>query len=297
MSPDIRDRESLSEEDIHGLNFIRHTDRFCYRRHHFCGLRSHIFQVLKREDVENETRGILANGRWVFPKARPKKVLRIFRKKFGDFEEALDEIRRVKIIEKYLAPNHYARSNEFLVDYLDGPKRHLTLCGLQDFVEGERLDPWGPINWDYLSSIAEQMVMYPSRREDINRFVEQVVSKTDIFVRKVKAMILEAGYVPDLAGEGNLLITRSGNLKLVDINNVSRVTLAPRIDIDDKGYPVCDLSIVALSQLEEKILCRSILPEDNLYRIYLDPQRRKKVKALLEDFQLKYNPPSGLPVS
>jgi hypothetical protein len=82
----------------------------------------------------------------------------------------------------------------------------------------------------------------------------------------------------------NLLITPAGNIKLVDINNISKVFLGPKINLDDKGYPVCDKSIEAISMLEKKLLGKSIDKTEKLYKIFLDPQRMKEVVALEEKF-------------
>ena len=89
-----------------------------------------------------------------------------------------------------------------------------------------------------------------------------------------------------LAGVENLLITHTGDIKLVDINNISKVTFEPTISIDDKGYPVCDKSIEALSLLEQKLLARPIDMRETIYRAFLDPQRMKDVKALEKEFHL-----------
>ncbi len=97
-------------------------------------------------------------------------------------------------------------------------------------------------------------------------------------------MILEANHVPDLAGVGNLLLTPEGEVKLVDINNISRVSFGPTIGVDDKGYPVSDKSIQALSLLERKILARTINRMDAVYKTFLDSQRMRDVKVLEDRF-------------
>jgi hypothetical protein len=84
----------------------------------------------------------------------------------------------------------------------------------------------------------------------------------------------------------NLLITPTGNIKLVDINNISKVFLEPEIRLDDKGYPVCDKSIEAISMLEKKLLGKPIDKTERLYKIFLDPQRMKAVGELEEKFHL-----------
>jgi hypothetical protein len=99
-------------------------------------------------------------------------------------------------------------------------------------------------------------------------------------------MIMEAEHVPDLAGVGNLILTRSGAIKLVDINNISRVTFDPKIRVDDRGYPVGDKSIEALCLLEKKLLGKPINKGDPIYKTFLDPERMKDVKAAEEAFYL-----------
>ncbi|MDL1960036.1 MAG: hypothetical protein LWW99_11905, partial [Deltaproteobacteria bacterium] len=91
-------------------------------------------------------------------------------------------------------------------------------------------------------------------------------------------------------GAGNLILTRSGNIKLVDINNVSRVSFDSIISLDDRGYPICDKSIEALSLIEQKLLGRFLLRTDPIYDTFLDPERVKEVRALDEEFQLSMAP-------
>lgn len=93
-----------------------------------------------------------------------------------------------------------------------------------------------------------------------------------------------ASLSPSLAGVGNLILTRKGNIKLVDINNISTVTFSAEISLDDKGYPVCDKSIEVISLIEKKLLLRPIHMNETIYRTYLDPQRMKKVRAIEKDF-------------
>jgi hypothetical protein len=142
MPEDIRDKPYLNHKDILGLNFIRDPGIYYYRRHYRAGLRSHIMQVLNPENVENETKGIIIDGVKWYPRADPLKMLRIFRTRFKTLKEAEEELKRVKIIETYLAPDNLAMSEEFLVDYVMHGKREILLCGLQEYVEGEVLVPW-----------------------------------------------------------------------------------------------------------------------------------------------------------
>ena len=105
--------------------------------------------------------------------------------------------------------------------------------------------------------------------------------------RKAKNLIgvskrrsLNPGYLPDLAGVGNLLLTSQGDIKLVDINNISVVFFDSMIRLDDRGYPVCDKSIEALYLLEKGLVNDPNLENDPIYRFFLNPQRIKDVKAL-----------------
>jgi hypothetical protein len=54
--------------------------------------------------------------------------------------------------------------------------------------------------------------------------------------------------------------------------------------LDDRGYPVCDKSIEALSLLERNLLNRSIDPGEAVYRKFLDPKRMKDVRDLESAF-------------
>ena len=104
-------------------------------------------------------------------------------------------------------------------------------------------------------------------------------SKGDIFISKIKQMILEKRHVPDLAGVGNLVMVPSGEIKLVDMNNISGTFFDERIHLDDRGYPVCDKSIESLSFLERNLLGRPVDTTEPIYRHFLDPRRRKAVQA------------------
>ena len=79
----------------------------------------------------------------------------------------------------------------------------------------------------------------------------------------------------------------SGEIKLVDMNNISRVSFDSQIRLDDRGYPVCNKSIEALSLLERNLLGRCIDTGDPIYGHFLDPQRRKEVQAREEMFYEK----------
>ena len=181
MILDIRDKPRLNHSDILQLNFIRSAGPFVFKRYYRSGLRSHIMGVLRLEDVKKEKEGITKNGvRW-FPKAKPVKMLRIFRTRFGCLEDAMQELNRVKLVEKYLAPAYMARSNEFLVDYRVHGKYETLLCGLQEYVEGEILDPWGPLDRHALWALFCRMT---DRKEHQAEFRKSRIEKWAENVRK-----------------------------------------------------------------------------------------------------------------
>jgi hypothetical protein len=280
---DPRDKLSLTHEDVVAMNFVRAPGVYVYRRHFRAGLRSHIMQVLRPEDVERERTGVLGDGVRRFPKARPIKMLRIFRTRFKNLREAEEELARFKIVETYLAPLHMARSNEFLVDFAGKDKREPILCGLQEYVEGETINPWNRLDDEELASLRQRMsdMSGAASRGVWNATVR---ARAGEFVQRVKELISKAGYVPDLAGSGNLILTPSGLIKLVDINNISRISPGFSIPLDDRGYPVCDKSVEALSVLEKNLVGHPPDPEDAIYKVFLDPVRMEKVRALETQF-------------
>ena len=299
MPEDIRDKPYLIHKDILGLNFIRDPGIYLYRRHYRSGLRSHIMQVLNPEDVEKEKKGIIIDGfRW-YPRAEPLKILRIFRTRFNILEDAEEELKRVRIIQTYLAPDYIAGTGEFLVDYSRNGQCEILLCGLQEYVQGQILDPWGLLNKDHLASLRYDMGFDNTEDSVISsdQWIHRVRKRADNFVKRLKQMIAETGHVPDLAGAGNLILTRSGNIKLVDINNISMVSFDPVINLDDRGYPVCDKSIEALSLIEQKLLGRPSLRTEPIYDTFLDPERMKEVRALDEEFQISMAAPISWPGS
>ncbi len=282
MEEDIRDKPHLDHEEILALNFIRSPGHYLFREHYYMGLRSHIMEVLDPFDMEKQTRGVLINGlRW-YPRAEPLKMLRIFRIRFNDLEDAEEEIKKVKMIQEYLAPDHLARSEEFLLSYTDHGKTEILLCGLQEYVKGEMLDPWSRLDKNHLVSLLVRM----TSEKEADEWVHGVRENAGNFFMKLRRLILEKNAVPDLAGIGNLILTPSGHIKLVDINNISKVSFHPIIRLDDKGYPVCDKSIEALSLLEHKLLNRPASGSDFIYKTFLEPERMKEVKKLVKKFHL-----------
>jgi hypothetical protein len=288
MIKDIRDKSHITHEDILALNFIRKPGAYVFRKYHKQGLRSHIMEVLDPRDLQKQSKGETIDGIRVFPWAKPLKVLRIFRTKFFSAKEVFEEIKKLRIIEKYLPDDSYAKSDEFIVDYIWNKNRDFVLCGLQEYVDGEVLNPWDPISKHQLADLFTPM---ESRGcNGIQMTSEQLIhkfhKKVEHFTTCVKKMILEAKYIPDFAGVENLLITPTADIKLVDINNISKVFLGPKISLDDKGYPVCDKSIEAISMLEKKLLGKAIDKTEKIYKIFLDPQRMKEVSALEAKFNL-----------
>jgi len=291
-SEDIRDRAYLNHQDVLNLEFIRDPGVFFFRKHYRTGLRSHIMEVLDPAEVEKETKGLEVDGMMLYPRAEPLKMLRIFRTRFKTLKDAEEELRRVRIVQTYLSPDHVARSQEFLVDYGEQGKQQMLLCGLQEYVKGEVLEPWSHLDKAYLASLARDMETEAGEDRIVtnNRWIQVVQEKTENFVTKLKQMVVEASHVPDLAGVGNLILTPTGEIKLVDINNISNVSLDATIPLDDRGYPVCDKSIRVISLLEEKLLGRSVGKDDPIYETFLRPERTKKVKALEEEFHLSMQP-------
>jgi hypothetical protein len=286
MTKDIRDIPYLNHEDILELNFIRKPGNYFYRRYFRFGLRSHIMEVLLPKAVEIEKKGIMIDGLRLYPRAKPIKMLRIFRTRFDSLNSAREESKRVKVIVAYLAPDNVAVSDEFLVDYAINGKFELILCGLQEYVDGEILDPWGDLDEKHLIALVEQMNFEGVVDSEIAtaNWIERIRKRSAIFVKKIKDMIIKENHIPDLAGIGNLILTPYGQIKLVDINNISRVYFSSDIRLDDRGYPVCDKSIEALSLLEAKLLGRSINKNEVIYKTFLDVRRMKDVRAMEKAF-------------
>ncbi|MFO7715584.1 hypothetical protein [Desulfosarcina sp.] len=281
MPADIRNRSTISHADVTALNFVRSSTPYVFRRHFRQGLRSHIMEILDPTHVEVEKTGKMVAGVRCFSKATPHRMFRIFRGRLKTLENALFEIGRVKIVERYLAPDFMARSTECIVDYRGPEGRDLMLCGFQEYVAGEILDPWTILGAaDLLPALYETFGCQDSPLTlSKDNWIETVREKGSRFITKVKLMISEAGHIPDLAGAGNLIITASGGIRLVDINNISGVSMDPSIHLDEKGYPVCDKSIEALALIEEKILGRPVDMKADIYKWFLDPNRRRALKA------------------
>ncbi|OGP63230.1 MAG: hypothetical protein A2170_00755 [Deltaproteobacteria bacterium RBG_13_53_10] len=176
-----------------------------------------------------------------------------------------------------------ARSNEFLVDFTGRGQREPILCGLQEYMEGEMINPWNRLDDEELASLKKRMPE-PEVSESQEAWLANVRTQAQRLVLRLKELILKAGYVPDLAGSGNLILTPPGLIKLVDINNISRVTFDFSIPLDDRSYPVCDKSIEALSMLEKNLAGRPLDSEDKTYKVFLAPARMEEVRALEREF-------------
>ncbi|MDY6987764.1 MAG: hypothetical protein SWQ30_06875 [Thermodesulfobacteriota bacterium] len=288
MPVDIRDEPYIGHSDILGLNFIRDPGVYRYRRHYRQGLRSHVMEILSPQAVKNETRGVMVDGSRRYPRAEPFKMLRLFRARFKSLKDAKAELTRVKLITAYLAPDHLGRPEEFLVEYSPSGKGEILLCGLQEYVRGQILDPWSLLNKDHLVSILNDMGCDGAGKagREGDQWAHLVREEAASLVQKLKQMITEVHHVPDLAGIGNLIVTPKGGIKLVDINNISKVSFDSIVNLDDRGYPVCDKSIEALSHLEKKLVDRHAPEHDPIYKVFLDPERMKDVRAAEKAFYL-----------
>ena len=286
MPLDIRDKLALRHEDVVGLNFIRADSPFFFRRHFRQGLRSHIMEILKRSDVAAENEGVVIDGARSFPRARPTRMLRIFRARLGSLESALAEIARVSVVASYLGPEFIAESSEFLVDYHGPEGVSIMLCGFQAYIEGALLDPWSLLDGRHLLPNLYETLHKASERSETHQraWVSAARREGQRFTRAVKKMIADVRHIPDLAGAGNLVVTKAGKVKLVDINNISPVVFDAEIHLDDKGYPVCDKSIEALDLMEEKIVGRKSDADEAIYRFFLAPERRRRVQEQEERF-------------
>ena len=283
---DIRSKKRLKPADVLGLNFIREPAVYVYRPYPRQGLRSHIMEVLKPEDVRVEKHGVERDGVTWYPRARPVKMLRLFRTRFRPREDALEEIRRLKIIESYLPAENIARSEEFLVDYAVSGKTEILLCGLQVFVEGEILDPW---TLDADKHVSELLSCISAVRGSGDVKLDdarwcRLQTEVEVFIRSIMRMIRKSGMIPDLAGIGNILLTPAGRIRLVDINNICRVHFDEKIHLDDKDYPACDKSIEALYLLERHLLTPDVDIASPPYGHFLQPDRMAEVRKMEEQF-------------
>jgi len=209
-------------------------------------------------------------------------IFRIFRTRLTSLEQGLAEIRRVRLAEHYLLPDFLARSTEIIIDYQSPDGMRPILCGLQEYVRGEILDPWAPLPQDgLLANMAGRVKRLPDDAPDtVDRWITAARRKGVQFVERIKTMIADTSHVPDLAGIGNLIMTRDGTIKLVDINNISTVRMDNTVHLDNRGYPVCDKSIEVLSILEGQLIGAPVEPNEPLYQHFLKPLRMQTVRDL-----------------
>jgi len=281
QNTDIRDIASLTGKEVAALNFIRDSETCYFRKHNRQGMRSHIFEVLAADDLLKETNGEIVDSiRW-YPRAVPKYMLRILRTQFTSLEQVLDEINKYTLVLKFLGPELIAISNEFIVEYTGTGKSEIVLCGFQEYVQGAIIDPWGLVGQAPFDAFCQ--TRFSSDKVDKIRIAAGLESIA-AFVRRMRKMITESGYVTDLAGNGNLILTEKGKIKLVDINNIVKVSMDDTILLDDKGYPSCDKSIEVLYILEEKVLKTQNLSGDPLYKHFLSAARKKRVNSLENKF-------------
>lgn len=290
MSEDIRNKLTIFHSDVIALNFVISSPPYVFRRHYRQGLRSHVMEILYPTDVATENTGTVIDGVRQFPRAVPSIMFRIFRTRFETFGEAWVEIERVKIVSEYLAPEFMAHSYECIVEYHGPHGSELMLCGFQEYIEGDIIDPWTILDAESLLP-----VIYKTMRDrgvtmslSSDEWVADARKKGSQFIGRFKRMITHSGHIPDLAGVGNLIITPNGEVCLVDINNISPVYSDSTIPLDEKGYPVCDKSIEALSLIEEKIVGRPINMEEKLYKQFLTSQRKHLVQEKVELFSKKF---------
>ncbi|PIE61341.1 MAG: hypothetical protein CSA29_03810 [Desulfobacterales bacterium] len=283
---DIRRQAHLSGQDLKLLNFKKNSDRFVFRKFYRSGLRSHIFEVLKKDDVDQESIGVVEDGIRVFPRAKPIKIFRIFRRRFGSKAEIFQEIGRYNLLLDYIGVQFIAPSEEFIADYRDqtGTGR-IILCGLQEYVAGQMIDPWRLLGPQTIASLLSNM----GHELPLDKRIERAMNQIAAFVTGIRRLMAETGYIPDLAGVGNLILTPAGGIKLVDINNIVLVNHDKYIHMDDKGYPTCDVSVQVLSMIEKKILGRTDIDSEPVYQLFLKPDRIQQVKKIEQAFfrQLK----------
>lgn len=279
-SIDIRDRKNPGADEIFALNFINISSPFRFRKYYRSGLRSHIFEVLLSEDLDKEINGIIEDGIRIYPRARPIKMFRIFRNYFKKIEDIFTEIKKYNLLLDVLGQDYIAISEEFIVDYTQTSKSSILLCGLQEYINGEILDPWKAFNIEHLKHLP-----FSCRQNiDSDKFSTTVRKNLNRFTYRIREMISSYNYIPDLAGVGNLIVTPDGGLKLVDINNIVPVRFEKTVPLDDRGYPACDVSIQVLFMLETNLLNKNMDPGDPLAEFFLAKERKERVNRLERNF-------------
>ncbi len=278
---DLISRPILTGAEVKRLNFIRDSSKFHFRRYYRQGLRSHIFEILDQKSIVKEAIGEIRNGVHWFPPAVPRHMLRILRTRFDNLQQALCEIEKYDLLLKSLGPELIARSTEFVVSYTGAKKPDLVLCGLQEFISGTALDPWAlygayPLQTFFMSHFG--------KNGPFEKWQPRILEAFKLFIDRTRRMVSQSGIIPDLAGNGNLIISPSGNLKLVDINNIIPIDPGGPVLLDDKGYPSADKSMEVLFILEKRILASSGVTRDPLYAPFRVPERLEDVKVFQKRF-------------
>lgn len=265
------------------INFLKIPEHYHLRRYFRAGLRSQLLELIPTGDLEKEVHGVLVNGIRTFPRAKPVKMVRILKNRFNSCATALEEIKKYRILLGSLGSGFVAQSEEFIVEYRERNQNYILLCGLQEYIEGTTLDPW------HLSDERSLEHFYiPNPETSPKEFTRQAVYDIKRFVGAVIAMIQRTGLIPDLAGDGNLMLSPRGRLKLVDINNITKIKSGPEIQLDDKGYPCCDKSMEVLSILGHKIArIPPPIVDDSFLGKFFDLQRKQKVNELEQAFYQK----------
>ena len=286
MVDDIRNKTTINHSDVIALNFIRSSAPYFFRKHFRQGLRSLIIEIHNPDDITKEKKGIISEGVRRFPKALPRNMFRLFRTRLKNLAEGWIEIERFKVVSHYLAPDFLAHSYEFIVDY-NGPQGfEPMLCGFQEFIDGEVVDPWTILSTETLLP-----TLYDTMRKrglvgslPADEWIVGARRKGRQFVNKVKSMVTQSGYIPDLAGVGNLRLKTGGEICLVDLNNISHINADASITLDEKGYQVFDKSIESLSLIEEKIVGTPIDMGEKLYKRFLNTHRKRLVEERMDVF-------------
>jgi len=243
-------------------------------------------QVIDPAAAAAESTGVVVDGIRRYPRARPIRMLRIFRTIFPSRESAIQELKSYTLLRRYLPAGSFAASTEILVDYRLQDRCDILLCGFQDFVEGGVVEPWSIRGPEDIAGMLADMA-----RPGLSSRTASAVCAAGAraFIRRMvaglKKMITDAGHIPDLAGLGNIKLTPEGRLILVDINNISRVHTDDRIHLDDKGYPAADKSIQALFILETRLLGEPVSHRSSLYDRFLAPDRMAEVDAHVRVFR------------
>lgn len=285
MELDIREKPYIGNRDVAELNFFDIPDNYAFRKYFREGLRSHILEFLDLSALRKEASGIVVDGVKMYPRAKPLKMLRLFRNRFSGLEEVFNEIGRFKTVLDYLGSEMVAASEEFVVSYRIGDGYDIMLCGLQEYIDGEAVDPWRKLDNAYLKELMRPGRFSPGADPiDFDTWVQQMRQCAQTLVSRVRRLILEAHLIPDLAGVGNLIVTPSGRVILVDINNISQVVFSGRIQLDDKGYPACDKSVEILWRLDKELLSNQIDPGDPIYGFFITPDRLKRARMAEREF-------------